>query len=196
MVRKSIREICPKTNHAASPRIGFLTGISMAIVRFSSAAALVSSPESAFRMDRQPVHDAGMLQVTSTFVGQANTPGPSTLIRLLSLGYRSQAGTVVPSNHRCPGRKFFKMPNLSKPALGLTKRLAKTSSLTVEGLFMKDINNAVFTNPNLVDPAPLGVDWLSDNWMFYPNPTNLEIHQPADQWNLQRGDQPEPQLPW
>lgn len=185
----------PKKRIMASPRIGFnwdLYGDRSLQLRGGLGIFTGKVP---FVWIVSQSGDAGMLQVTSTFVGQANTPGPfnpdPTAYRPATV---PKAGTVVPSTIDALAENF-KMPQSVKASFGVDKRLAKNLILTVEGLFMKDINNAVFTNPNLVDPAPLGVVGYPDNRMFYPNPTNLKFINPLTSGTFNAVTNPRPSYP-
>ena len=110
----------------------------------------------------------GMIQFTQTVVGQANTPGP---FNPNPFAYRPatppKAGTQIPSTITALVPNF-KFPQAWKTSLAFDKKLGTGTVLTVEGIFNKDINTAIFRNPNLVAPAPLNVAGYPDNRMFYP----------------------------
>lgn len=119
--------------------------------------------------------DAGMLQVTQTFVGQANTPGafnpdpaayrPSTV---------PAAGTVIPSTISAMDPDF-KIPQTWKTSLAMDTRLPGGVVATIEAIYNKDLNTALFRNPNLVAPAALNVAGYPDNRMIYPNANNQKF---------------------
>jgi hypothetical protein len=112
--------------------------------------------------------DAGMLQVTQTFVGQANTPGP---FNPDPNAYRPTtqpaAGTVIPSTISALSPNF-KIPQTWKTSLAMDAKLGGGFIGTLEAIFNKDMKTAVFRNPNLVSPAALGVANYPDNRMIYP----------------------------
>jgi hypothetical protein len=111
--------------------------------------------------------DAGMLQVTQTFVGQANTPGP---FNPDPGAYRPAtvpaAGTVIPSTISAMDPDF-KNPQSWKTSFATDVKLGNNLIFTMEGIFNKDINTAFFRNPNLIAPQPLNVAGYPDNRMFY-----------------------------
>ena len=113
--------------------------------------------------------DAGMLQVTETYSGQNNTPGPFNA----DIGaYRPPtppaAGTVLP-NPITVMAKDLKMPQTFKASLALDAKLPLGFVGSVEGIFNKDIHTVLFRNANLVDPKPLDVAGYPDNRMIYPS---------------------------
>jgi hypothetical protein len=139
--------------------------------------------------------DAGMLQVTSTSVGQANTPGPFDPD---PVAYRPatvpKAGTVVPSTISAMA-KDFKLPQTWKTSIAFDTRLARGLILTVEAIYNKDVNTAVFRNPNLVDPQPLNVAGYPDNRMIYPNPNNQKFVVPLTSATFNATTNPLPSYP-
>ncbi len=139
--------------------------------------------------------DAGMLQITETYVGQANTPGPfnpdPAAYRPATVPVR---GTVVPSTISALSNDF-KLPQTWKTSVAVDTRLARGLILTVEAIYNKDINTAVFTNPNLVDPSPLNVSGYPDKRMFYPNATNLKFINPLTSGTYNAVTNPRPSYP-
>ncbi len=122
--------------------------------------------------------DAGMLQVTQTFVGQGNTPGPFSPD---PAAYRPAtvpvAGTVIPSTISALDPDF-KIPQTWKSSLAMDTRLPGGIIATIEAIYNKDLNTAVFRNPNLRDPAPLNVAGYPDNRMIYPATNNTKFINP------------------
>ncbi|WCT10657.1 TonB-dependent receptor [Mucilaginibacter jinjuensis] len=113
--------------------------------------------------------DAGMLQVTETYSGQNNTPGPfNPNIGAYRPATPPAAGTVLP-NPITVMAKDLKMPQTYKMSLALDAKLPFGIVGTIEGIFNKDINTVLFRNANLVDPKPLNVAGYPDNRMIYPN---------------------------
>jgi hypothetical protein len=118
--------------------------------------------------------DAGLLQVSQTFTG-ASVPGvfnpnpnaylPSTV---------PAAGTVVPASVSAIATDF-RFPQSFKASLAFDKRLAKGLILTMEGIFNRDLYTAIFDNPNLVAPSPLGFAGYNDNRLIYPNAANQKF---------------------
>jgi hypothetical protein len=111
--------------------------------------------------------DAGMLQVTQTFVGQANTPGP---FNPDPNAYRPAvvppAGTVIPSTISSMDPDF-KNPQSWKTSIATDIKVGNGFIFTIEGIYNKDINTAFFRNPNLIAPQPLNVANYPDNRMIY-----------------------------
>lgn len=123
--------------------------------------------------------DAGMLQVTQTFVGQANTPGP---FNPDPGAYRPNsvpaAGTVIPSVISAMS-EGFKNPQSWKSSIALDAKLPGGLIATFETIFNKDINTAVFRNPNLVAPAALdALGSYPDKRLIYPNANGQKFINP------------------
>lgn len=122
--------------------------------------------------------DAGMLQVTQTFTGQANTPGPfSPDPAEYRPGTVPAAGTVIP-NPISALDPDFKVPQTWKTSLALDSRLPGNIIGTLEMIYNKDINTAVFRNPNLVNPSPLNVAGYPDSRMIYPSSNTAKFLNP------------------
>ena len=112
--------------------------------------------------------DAGMLQVTQTFVGQANTPGA---FNPDPGAYRPAtpppAGTVIPSVISAMSENF-KNPQSWKSTLAADFKLPLGLIGTLEAIYNKDMNTAVFRNPNLVTPTALAATNYPDTRLIYP----------------------------
>lgn len=160
--------ILPKERTLVSPRIGFnwdLYGDRSLQIRGGTGIFTGKIP---FVWIVSQVGDAGMLQVTQTYVGQANTPGPfNPNIGAYRPASVPAAGTVIPSTITIIDPDF-KMPQTMKTSLAIDTRLPWDMTFSLEGIYNKDINTAVFRNPNLVNPAPLSVPGYVDNRMIYP----------------------------
>ncbi|OGX91541.1 TonB-dependent receptor [Hymenobacter coccineus] len=118
--------------------------------------------------------DAGTLQVTRTFSGSA-VPGPfnpdPTAYRPATV---PAAGTVIPSTTSSLAQDF-RFPQTWKTSLAVDAKLPGGLVGTVEGIYNRDINAAVFRNANLVDPQTLGGG--PDNRLVYPNlPTDKFVN--------------------
>ncbi len=122
--------------------------------------------------------DAGMLQVTQTYTGQANTPGP---FNPDPAAYRPAtvpvAGTVIPSTVSLLDPNF-KNPQTWKTSLAADFKLGNGWIFSMEGIFNKDVNTAFFTNPNLVAPQALNVAGYPDNRMIYPATNTTKFINP------------------
>ena len=168
----------PKSSVMLSPRLGFnwdVNGDRSFQVRGGTGIFTGRVP---FVWIVSQSGDAGLLQVTSTYETAAanrnnpalyQTPGP---FNPDPAAYRPAtpptAGTVVPSTISALSNDF-KFPQTWKSSLAFDKKLANNLVFTVEAIYNKDINTAVFNNPNLVDPQPLNVAGYPDNRMIYPN---------------------------
>lgn len=122
--------------------------------------------------------DAGMLQLTTSATGAANTPGPFSA----DPGkYRPAtvpaAGTAVPGTVSAMSPDF-KFPQTWKTSFGMDTKIGWGSIFTLEAVFNKDINTAVFRNANLVNPKPLNVLGYADNRNIYPNATGDKFVNP------------------
>lgn len=114
--------------------------------------------------------DAGMLQVTQTYTGQANTPGPfNPDPAAYRPGTPPVAGTVIP-NPISAMSEGFKNPQSWKSSLAMDTRLPGGIIATIEAIFNKDINTAIFRNANLVAPTALAATGsYPDNRLIYPS---------------------------
>lgn len=122
--------------------------------------------------------DAGLLQVTQTFVGQANTPGPFNPDPHAYLPATPPvSGSVIPSTISALSPNF-KFPQTWKSSIAVDKKLGSGFIFTAEGIFNKDIHTVVFDNPNLVAPQPLNIDGYPDNRLIYPASNNQKFINP------------------
>jgi hypothetical protein len=159
----------PKSKLSISPRIGFnwdVTGDRSIQVR-GGAGLFVGRIPNVWIVAQ--AGDAGMLQITETYSGQNNTPGPFNP----NIGaYRPTtvpvAGTVLPNPITVMDRNL-KMPAAFKTSLAVDIKLPYGIVGSVEGIFNRDIRTILFRNANLVDPKPLNVAGYPDNRMIYPN---------------------------
>lgn len=110
--------------------------------------------------------DAGLLQFTQSYSGQANTPGPFRIDP-----YRPAtppaAGTAIPSTFSTIDPDF-KFPQAWKSSLAIDKKLPGGFVGSLEGIYTKDLNIAKGVNYNLKDPTPLNVAGYPDNRPIYP----------------------------
>jgi hypothetical protein len=112
--------------------------------------------------------DAGLLQFTQTYTGQANTPGPfSPDPRAYLPATPPAAGTAIPSSFSAIDPNF-KFPQAWKTSLGVDKKLPFGFVGTLDGIFTKDINTALGANYNLQDPTDLNVAGYPDNRPIFP----------------------------
>jgi hypothetical protein len=113
--------------------------------------------------------DNGMLQLTQTYLGQANTPGPfdpdPTRYRPATV---PAAGTQINGTTSAVDPDF-KFPQTWKSSLAVDVALPFGVVGTLEGIYNKDLITAIGRNSNLVDPQPLGVSGYPDNRPIYPN---------------------------
>jgi hypothetical protein len=113
--------------------------------------------------------DAGLLQFTQTFAGQATTPGP---FNPDPSAYRPtappEAGTAIPSSISAIDPDF-KFPQTWKTSIAVDKKLPWDMVGTFEAIYNKDLNVALGRNANLVTPEPLNVAGYADNRVIYPS---------------------------
>lgn len=132
------------------------------------------------------VGDAGLLQTTQAFNGQANTPGPFSPD---PFAYRPStvpaSGTLIPSSVSILDRNF-RLPNTWKTSIAIDTKLPWNMIFTLEGVYNKDRKTATFKNVNLVNPQRLNVTGYPDNRFIYPNATNQKFV------NLLRNGVPDP----
>ncbi|WP_411273793.1 carboxypeptidase regulatory-like domain-containing protein [Daejeonella sp.] len=113
--------------------------------------------------------DAGLLQFTQNFNGQANTPGPfNPNIRAYLPATPPAAGTSIPSTLSAIDPNF-KFPQTWKSNLAVDAKLPWGITATLEGIYNKDLNIAKGTNVNLKTPAALNVAGYPDNRPIYGN---------------------------
>lgn len=113
--------------------------------------------------------NSGMLQITQSFNGTANTPGV----------FSADIGTYRPATPPVPGTTMpstvtafadnFKMPQTWKTSLAIDVKLPLGIIGTLEAIYNRDYNVIYSKNINLADPAPLNVNGYPDNRMIYPN---------------------------
>ncbi len=112
--------------------------------------------------------DAGLIQFTQTYSGQANTPGPfNPDPNAYRPAVQPVAGTSIPSTISAIDPNF-KFPQTWKSSLALDVKLPWGMVGTLEGIVNKDLNIALGRNPNLVDPIPLNISGYPDNRPIYP----------------------------
>jgi hypothetical protein len=111
--------------------------------------------------------DNGMLQVTRSFNGQANTPGPFNpdpgAYRPASV---PQAGTVIPGSITALSPDF-QNPQSWKSSLAIDTKLPGGIIATIEAIFNKDLVTAFFRHANLIAPVSLNVAGYPDRRPIY-----------------------------
>lgn len=117
--------------------------------------------------------NSGMLQVTQSFNGTANTPGPFNpdplfYVKQLNPNGPPAAGTLIPSTVTAFDPNFT-MPQTWKSSLGMDVRLPGGIIGTVDLIYNQDMNVLYSRNVNLVDPQPLNVAGYPDNRLIYPS---------------------------
>jgi len=108
--------------------------------------------------------DAGLLQLTQNFNGQANVPGPFQIAP-----YRPAtppaAGTTLPATMSAIDPEF-RFPQTWKTSVAVDKRLPAGFIASIEAIYNKDINIAQGKNYNLVNPTNMSI---SDANGAYPD---------------------------
>lgn len=168
----------PKSEVMWSPRVGFnydLYGDRSLQIRGGTGIFTGRVP---FVWIVSQVGDAGMLQVTQSWNGTANTPGP---FNPDPTAYRPATtpvpGSVIPSAISV-FNEDFKFPQTWKTSLAIDRKLPWNMIFTLEGIYNKDLNTTLFNNANLVTPKPLGVAGYPDNRMIYPSSNNQKFINP------------------
>lgn len=111
--------------------------------------------------------NSGMLQVTQSANGQANTPGPfSSDIGAYRPATVPAAGTVIPSTVTAFDENF-KLPQTWKSTLALDQRLPGGFVGTLEAIYNRDINVLYSQNVNLKEPTALNIAGYPDNRVIY-----------------------------
>ncbi|MFC4212348.1 carboxypeptidase regulatory-like domain-containing protein [Pedobacter lithocola] len=159
----------PKSRVSISPRFGFNWDVKgdRSIQLRGGAGIFVGRIPNVWIVAQ--AGDAGMLQITETYSGQNNTPGPfNPNIGAYRPAVVPTAGTVLP-NPVTVMDKNLKMPAAFKTSLAADFKLPFGIVGTVEGIYNKDLRTLLFRNANLVDPTPLNVAGYPDNRLIYPN---------------------------
>lgn len=113
--------------------------------------------------------NSGMIQVTQSFNGQANTPGPfNPNISAYWPATVPPAGTVIPSTVTAFAQNF-KNPQVWKTSLAFDKKISGGVIFSMEAIYNRDINNTYSINTNLVAPQPLNTAGYPDNRLIYPS---------------------------
>ena len=164
----------PQTKLMLSPRIGFnydINGDRKYVVRGGTGIFTGRIP---FVWIVSQAGDAGMVQTTQTYAGQANVPGPfNPDPKAYYPADQPAAGTIVPGTFTIISDKF-KMPQTWKSSLAFDAKLPWGMKGTIEGIYNKDINTAFFVNEGLTAPTNMNIDEQNsdsypDNRLIYPN---------------------------
>jgi Carboxypeptidase regulatory-like domain len=168
----------PKKRILFSPRLGFNWDVKGDKTMQIRGGAGIFTGKIPFVWIVSQSGDAGLLQVTQSFgvaSGGTPVPGPFNANPAAYLPASVPApGTVVPSAISALANDF-RFPQAFKLSLAFDKKLAKNLTLTMEGVYNKDLYSAVFDNPNLVTPTALNVAGYSDNRLIYPSANNVKF---------------------
>ncbi len=168
----------PSTRLMWSPRVGFnwdLYGNRSLQIRGGTGLFTGNIP---FVWIVSQSGDNGMLQITQSFNGQANTPGPfNPDPRAYYPASVPTAGTIVPGSMTAMDGNF-KNPQTWKSSLAMDTRLPWGMIATIEAIFNRDFQTALFENVNLVAPQSLNVAGYPDKRPIYPSTNNLKYINP------------------
>jgi hypothetical protein len=115
--------------------------------------------------------NSGMLQITQSFNGTANTPGVfNPNVGFYRPATPPLAGTTMPSTVTTFAEDF-KMPQTWKTSLAIDVKLPGGIIGTLEAIYNRDYNVIYSKNVNLAAPAALNVNGYPDNRLIYPNAT-------------------------
>lgn len=158
----------PQSKVMFSPRIGFNYNIKedrSLVVRGGTGIFTGRVP---FVWVVSQVGDAGMVQTTMTYAGQANTPGPfKPEVNAYYPATQPAAGVIIPSTFTIIS-KDFKMPQSWKSSLAMDAKLPWGLKGTLEGIYNKDLHTAFFVNEGLKGGAPMNIAGYPDNRIVYP----------------------------
>ena len=160
----------PSTKVMVSPRLGFNYD-------FSQDRSLVLRGGTGIFTGRIPfvwivsqAGDAGMLQTTQNYSGNA-VPAYVTGFNPDPAAYypdpQPAAGTRIPGTFTIISNDF-KMPQTWKSSLALDAKLPWGVKGSIEGIYNKDINTAFFVNRGLKEPTPMAISGYPDTRMIYP----------------------------
>lgn len=159
----------PKAKVAISPRLGFNWDVNGdRSLQFRGGAGIFTGKIPNVWIVAQ-AGDAGMLQITESYQGQENTPGPfNPNIGAYRPATVPVAGTVLP-NPITVMDENLRMPSVLKASLAMDVKLPFGLVGSLEGIYNRDLRTVLFRNANLVDPKPLNVSGYPDNRMIYPS---------------------------
>ncbi len=159
--------VLPKTRVMVSPRIGFnwdVLGDRSLQVRGGTGIFTGRVP-TVWLVAQSG--DAGLLQFTQAFSGQANTPGPfNPDPRAYLPATPPAAGTAIPLTFSNIDPDF-KFPQAWKSSIAVDKKLGGGLVASLEGIYTKDLNIAKGVNHNLKDPVALNIAGYPDNRPVY-----------------------------
>jgi outer membrane receptor protein involved in Fe transport len=113
--------------------------------------------------------DAGLIQFTQNFNGQANTPGPfSPNVRQYLPETPPAAGTSIPATLAAMDPQF-KNPQTWKSSLAVDATLPFGIVGTLEGIYNRELNIAKGFNYNLENPTNLNIAGYPDHRPIYPD---------------------------
>ncbi|NOT74737.1 MAG: TonB-dependent receptor [Cyclobacteriaceae bacterium] len=115
--------------------------------------------------------DAGLIQFSQSYIGQAATQAAGIVFNPDPTAYRPATqplpGTAIPANISALTTDF-KFPQTWKSSLAIDIKLPLGINGSVEAIFNKDLNVAKGINPNLQNGVPINVTGYPDNRPFYP----------------------------
>jgi len=113
--------------------------------------------------------DAGLLQYTQAYSGQANTPGVfNPDINAYVPNPKAPAGTTIPGTISALSSDL-KFPQTWKSNIGVDVKLPWGMVGTFEGIYGRDLYAAVGKNVNLNNPTALNIAGYPDNRPFFAN---------------------------
>ncbi|MCK9638957.1 MAG: carboxypeptidase regulatory-like domain-containing protein [Prolixibacteraceae bacterium] len=162
----------PQSKVMLSPRIGFNYNIKEDRSLVLRGGTGIFTGRVPFVWVVSQVGDAGMVQTTMTYVGQANVPGPfKPEMNAYYPTTQPAVGKIAPSTFTIIS-KDFKMPQSWKSSLAMDAKLPFGLKGSLEGIYNKDINTAFFVNRGLKPGAPLNIAGYPDNRLIYPVTTS------------------------
>jgi len=162
----------PKSKLLLSPRVGFnydVKGDRSLVVRGGTGVFTGRVP---FVWIVGQVGDAGMIQTTQTYTGATTVPGPfNPDTKAYYPTTQPAAGKLIPSTFTVISNDF-KMPQSWKSSMAVDAKLPWGIKGTVEGVYNKDFNTAIFVNTGLKGGVPLNIAGYPDNRTIYPFTTS------------------------
>jgi hypothetical protein len=160
--------VFPATALQFSPRLGLSYDVfGDNSLRIYGGAGMFTGKIPMVWMLSQP-GDAGLIQYTQVFEGQANTPGPFNPDPNF---YRPSAppvpGTTVPTTVSSMDEEF-RYPESLKSSLSVDKELPWGIVAGIEMIYNKDLEIARGINPNLAHPDHLEVNGYPDHRPIFP----------------------------
>lgn len=170
----------PQATFLFSPRVGFNLNLGAAAKWRLRGGAGIFTGRIPFVWIISQARYSGTQQITQTWQGKENTPGPfSPNPQKYVPAVLPAQGATLPSIISVLS-KDFKMPQTFKASTGMDARLPGGLTATLEALYNRDIYAIGFKDVNMVDPQPLNIPSYPDHRLVYPAAVNQRFINPLN----------------